>query len=71
VRVRGELEIINDNTLKDEISEHPSRQFLKPWKESISLEDFYNSFIVFRLKNGTALTWTMETNFGQGTEIKL
>lgn len=63
VRVKGELEIVDDNNLKDEIAEHPSRQFLKPWKEGGSLQDFYNNFAVFRLSNGTAITWTMGTNF--------
>ncbi|MDH7578976.1 MAG: pyridoxamine 5'-phosphate oxidase family protein [Bacillota bacterium] len=71
VRVSGELEVVDDNNLKDEILEHPSRQFLKPWKESGSLQDFYNSFIVFRLKNGTAVIWTIDTNFAPKTEIKL
>ena len=62
VRVSGELEIVEDNNLKDEISEHPSRVFLKPWKESLELLDFYKTFAVFRLKNGTATSWTMENN---------
>jgi uncharacterized pyridoxamine 5'-phosphate oxidase family protein len=71
VRVRGELEIVNDNALKEEISENPSRKFLKPWKESGSLQDFYNSFIIFRLKNGKALIWTIETNSAPRMEIQL
>lgn len=71
VRVSGELEIVNDNRLKDEISEHPSRAFLKPWKESGKLSDFYNSFVVFRLKDGVANTWTIEKNFAPKEEIQL
>lgn len=71
IRVRGELEIVEDDDLKDEISEHPSRQFLKPWKQSGSLKDFYNSFKVFRLKNGRALVWTFETNFAPKTDVIL
>jgi len=71
VRVRGELEVIDDNDLKEEISNHPTRQFLKPWKDSIDLQEFYNSFVVFRLKNGIAVTWTMEDNFAPKTEIML
>lgn len=71
VRVSGELEIVDDNTLKDTISEHPTRKFLKPWKESGELADFYSSFIVFRLKNGIAATWTIEKNFAPKEEIQL
>ncbi|MFZ5968521.1 MAG: pyridoxamine 5'-phosphate oxidase family protein [Bacillota bacterium] len=71
VRVSGELELIDDNNLKDEISEHPSREFLKPWKEN-HLSDFYNTFAVFKLKNGSAAIWTMDTNFAYPKdEIKL
>jgi len=71
VRVSGKLEIVDDNNLKDEICEHPSRQFLRGWRESGSLQDFYKSFVVFRLKNGTATTWTMETNFAPKEFIQL
>lgn len=71
VRVSGELELVFDNNLKDEISEHPTRQFLKPWKESGALRDFYNTFAVFRLRNGIANTWTIERNFAPKDEIKL
>lgn len=67
----GELEIVDDNKLKDEISEHPTRKFLKPWKESGQLSDFYNSFAVFRLRNGVATTWTIEKNFEPKDEIQL
>lgn len=71
VRVSGELEIVDDNNLKDEICEHPTRQFLKAWRESGSLADFYNTFVVFRLKSGKATTWTMETNFAPKEYIQL
>lgn len=71
VRVNGELEIIDDNALKDEISEHPTRSFLKPWKESGELADFYKAFVVFRLENGIATTWSLETNFAPKEEIRL
>ncbi|MTI67979.1 MAG: pyridoxamine 5'-phosphate oxidase family protein [Firmicutes bacterium] len=63
VRVSGELEIVDDNNIKDEISEHPTRKFLKSWKESGELKDFYKTFVVFRLKNGIASTWNMQNNF--------
>jgi uncharacterized pyridoxamine 5'-phosphate oxidase family protein len=71
VRVNGELEIVDDNNLKDEICAHPSRQFLKAWRENGSLQDFYKAFVVFRLKNGKATTWTMETNFAPKEYIQL
>ncbi|WP_303867756.1 hypothetical protein [Acetobacterium wieringae] len=57
------MEIVDDNNLKDEIASHPSRAFLKPWKESGELSDFYQTFAVFKLTGGTAVTWTMDTNF--------
>ncbi|MFP4698477.1 MAG: pyridoxamine 5'-phosphate oxidase family protein [Eubacteriales bacterium] len=63
LRVSGELEIVDDNNLKEEIANHPTRAFLKPWIESGELEDFYNVFVVFRLKNGVATTWTFADNF--------
>jgi len=71
VRVTGELEIVDDNDLKDEIYEHPTRQFLKGWRESGTLGDFYQSFVVFRLKGGRAATWTMETNFAPKEYVQL
>ena len=71
IRVRGELELVDDNNLKDEISNHPSRTFLKPWRESGALSDFYKTFAVFRMKNGIAITWTMETNFAPKVDIQL
>lgn len=51
LRVSGKLEIVDDNDLKDEIANHPSRGFLKSWKERGTLQDFYNTFVVFRLRN--------------------
>jgi uncharacterized pyridoxamine 5'-phosphate oxidase family protein len=71
VRVSGEMEIVNDNALKDEIYEHPSRGFLKPWRASLSQEDLYKSFVVFRLQGGKATIWTMETNLAPKEYIQL
>lgn len=63
VRVSGQLEIIEDTALKEEIINHPSRAFLQGWKNSMPSSDaFYKSFIVFRLKGGSAMVWTMQTN---------
>ncbi len=63
IRITRALEQIDDNNLKDEIVEHPSRAFLKAWKEQGVFEDFYKAIAVFRLKNGTAIPWTTEKNF--------
>lgn len=71
LRVSGELEIVDDNNLKDEIYKHPTRGFLKPWRESLSQSDFYKSFVVFRLKGGKATTWTMETNLAPKEYVQL
>lgn len=71
IRVRGTLQSIDDNALKEEISEHPSRFFLKPWKSSVSAEEFYKNFYVFRMSDGIANVWTMQTNWEQKTDIAL
>ncbi|MEN6327585.1 MAG: pyridoxamine 5'-phosphate oxidase family protein [Syntrophomonas sp.] len=63
LRVSGTLELVDDRSLKEEITAHPSRLFLKGWKESGAMSDFYNELAVFRLHNGIANTWTMERNF--------
>jgi uncharacterized pyridoxamine 5'-phosphate oxidase family protein len=71
VRVSGILELVEDNSLKDEIAAHPSRQFLKEWKDSISLADFYNTFAVFRLRNGLATIWSFAANLEPKVEVQL
>ena len=63
IRVVGQVEEIDDNKLKDEIVEHPSRNFLKAWKEGGAFEDFYKGIAVFNLKNGVAHIWSMDKNF--------
>lgn len=71
VRVSGTLEEIHDETFKDEICAHPSRAFLKPWRESGPLENFYETFRVFALKRGEAQVWTMATNFAPKMIVSL
>ncbi len=71
VRVRGVLEEVMDTDLKDEISNHPTRAFLKKLRENSPLEDFYNSIRVFRMKNGIANVWTFDTNFAPKVDIRL
>ncbi|MDD2620783.1 MAG: pyridoxamine 5'-phosphate oxidase family protein [Syntrophomonadaceae bacterium] len=71
LRVSGSLEIVDDRVLKEEITAHPTRLFLKGWKEDGSMPDFYNELAVFRLCNGTANTWTMDRNFAPKENIIL
>ena len=63
VRVRGTLELVDDQNLKEEIAAHPTRAFLKPWLQSKGPEKFYRELAVFRLLNGSACAWTMQTNY--------
>lgn len=63
IRISGEVELVNDNNLKDEILQHPTRAFLKPWVNSMPKEEVYEQFIVFKLKGEVATLWTMEKNF--------
>ncbi len=71
LRVSGKLEIVDDINLKNEITAHPSRGFLRSWKESGAMPDFYNTLAVFRLKNGLANIWTMDRNFAPKENIQL
>ncbi len=71
VRVTGKLEQITDTDYKDKICAHPSRAFLKGWRESGAIENFYKSFIVYTLKNGSAVCWTMKDNFAPKQPVTL
>ncbi len=71
IRISGELESDEDTKLKDEIAAHPSRGFLKPWKDSISTEEFHKEFVVYRLKKGTASKWTMNKNLEPKEYVEL
>lgn len=59
VRVRGEAELVEDLAFKQEIVNSPGREFLQPW----IAEQGYDILAVYRVRNGQASTWTMETNF--------
>lgn len=67
VRVTGVLEQQNDEKLRGEIFSHPTRAFLRAWKEN-GIDSLLQ---VFALKNGTAVTWTMATNFEPKAPIQL
>lgn len=67
IRVSGTLENVEDENLKNEIFNHPTRKFLQAWKE----QGIDGLLQIFRLKNGAAVTWTMETNFDEKKFIQL
>ncbi len=67
IRVAGVLELVEDDKLKEEIYSHPSRKFLHAWKEL----DIDSMLRIFRLKHGTAVEWTMATNFDAKKPIQL
>lgn len=67
IRVAGTLELVKDEKLKEEIYSHPSRAFLQAWKEN-GIDGLLQIFI---LKNGTAVEWTMATNFEPKDPVQL
>lgn len=72
VRVSGKLELVEDNALKDEISAHPTRAFVRAWRvPGGPFKDFYKEFKVYRLKGGKAVTWTFDTNFAPKEYVQL
>lgn len=71
IRISGRLELIEDNDFKDEVANHPTRTFLKPWRDSMSVEEFHNAFAVFKMENGIASLWTMEKNLDPKEIVQL
>jgi uncharacterized pyridoxamine 5'-phosphate oxidase family protein len=72
IRVRGAIEKLDDRALKDEIVNHPSREFLKAMRAQCPTEEaFYDMITVFRLKNGIANVWTFDRNMAQKEDIAL
>lgn len=67
VRVTGELVEVIDEQLKEEIFNHPSRKFLQAWKEN-GVEGMLR---IFRMEKGSAVEWTMATNFSPKDAIEL
>lgn len=70
IRISGLLELVEDNALKDEIANHPSRTFLDPWRNAISFDEFHEQFAVFRLTKGKITLWTMERNLDPKIELE-
>ena len=71
VRVEGRFELVDDMALKEEIVNHPSRKFLKPWREQQGDEAFFSFLKVFRMQHGKANVWCMEDNFKPKEYIEL
>lgn len=67
IRVTGVLEEVEDEALREEILHHPTREFLQAWK-SHGIDKLLK---IFRLKNGTAVEWTMATNFEEKKPVIL
>ncbi|MHC4060887.1 MAG: pyridoxamine 5'-phosphate oxidase family protein [Planctomycetota bacterium] len=65
VRISGTVETLEDLDLKKRVvADYP---FLKDWVD----REGYEVLIVYCLKNGQAVTWTMETNFQPKEYIQL
>lgn len=71
IRVSGELEIVEDKSLLDEIVAHPSRKFMRTWIEKGAVKNIGDFVKVCRLSHGKATIWTMETNFAPKEYIQL
>lgn len=71
IRISGQVQIIDNNNLKDEIYDHPTRKFLHAWRDSGQFKDYYKDIAVFSLKGGIATTWTMADNFSKKSYIDL
>jgi len=65
VRISGTVELDENLALKNNIV--ADRPFLKPWVE----KDSYDMLSVYRLKEGRATIWTMETNFASKDYIRI
>lgn len=67
IRITGVLELVEDEKLKKEIFEHPTRKFLQAWKDN----GIDNLLTIFRMKNAAAITWTMADNFKEKIAVSL
>lgn len=67
LRVTGTLELVEDEALREEIFNHPTRKFLQAWKE----QGIDGMLQVFRMRYGSAVTWTMESNFDKKNPVSL
>jgi pyridoxamine 5'-phosphate oxidase len=65
VRVRGSVEFVDDQALKEEIV--AARPFLKPIVDAVG----YEALTLFRVKDCLATVWTMSANMEPKTFVKL
>jgi pyridoxamine 5'-phosphate oxidase len=70
IRISGKAELIDDNSIKDEIAANPSRAFIKKWKDSVSPEIFYKEFLVYHVKGEDITLWTMARNLEPKIEME-
>lgn len=67
IRISGQLIECEDESLREEIFNHPTRKFLQAWKEN-GIDGLLRIFI---MKGGMATEWTMETNFEEKKYVEL
>lgn len=67
IRATGVLEKNDDPELRNEIFAHPTRKFLQAWKD-LGIDKLLEVFVI---KNASAVTWTMETNFDKKVPTEL
>ncbi len=67
IRIKGLAKLDTDQTLIEEIINHPSREFLKQWIET----EGPGILAVYRITDLQYTTWTMDTNFNPTHFAKL
>lgn len=67
IRVSGTLELVEDESLINEIYNHPSRQFLRNWKAN-GIEGILKVFI---MRHGEAVEWSFDKNFDKKVIVNL
>ena len=63
----GVLEHVEDAALREEIFQHPTREFLRAWKDN-GIDGLLPGL---RSEKRTATEWTMETNFEDKRYVEL
>jgi len=69
LRAYGELESVEDLQIKEEIMAHPSRKFLRDWRDSGDFD--IDGLAVFRLIPEGATIWSMDRNFSGKESVVL
>lgn len=67
IRITGEIEVLSDEKIREEIFAHPTRKFLQAWKD----KGIDNLLTVLVMKKCEAVIWTMETNFEEKKPISI